>query len=125
MRVDYLAVDYGTKKVGIAIGDSTSGLVLPKKIIERKLFFVELEQLLKSYPDISDLIIGENRSFDGRQTDMSVKSKQIADQIVQLYPKKNVVLYNERGTTAPYGREQDDKAAALLLEHYFHYVVRK
>lgn len=66
----YLAIDYGTKRTGIAISDSMGILAFPKQLIimkTQKEFFITLEKLIHiESPDA--LVIGFPVLFDGSET---------------------------------------------------------
>lgn len=125
MKIDYIALDYGTKKIGLAIGDSATSLVLPKSIIPAQDLADYLQTLLKQYPSVTTFLVSHNTTFRGKSTINSIESEKLAQSLQAQFTSLHVVLYNERGTTAPYGRNSDDKAAAYLLEQYFRFALRK
>jgi putative holliday junction resolvase len=118
---DYFAIDWGTKKCGIAIGSSVTQLVTPKTIVPTPGLLDFVQQLLNEKPTLTHCVIGENKTFTGKPTQVSEASKKLQAQLQTTYPHLHVILYNERGTTQVFGKDLDQYAAAEILKNYFHY----
>ena len=104
MRFEYLAIDWGSKRFGIAFGSSEPFVVLPYRgeFLEKQWRSQLLQILLEKKPRI--LIVGRPTTFDGRPTEVTVKIEEFATEL-KLLLKNNalenieVQLYNERETT--------------------------
>jgi putative holliday junction resolvase len=128
-----LAIDYGTKRVGLAVSD-------PLQIIATGLATVPTETIfdyLKSYlftESVSTFVIGMPMHLDGSPAQLSDEIENFATKLRQQYPDIEVVYEDERFTSedakqiirqsgAKKKKRQDktlvDKVAAvLILQHY-------
>jgi RNase H-fold protein (predicted Holliday junction resolvase) len=122
---DYVAIDWGSKKCGIALGDSTTSLVTPKAIVVTEKLLSYLSDLVATKKQLTTCVISENKTFAGKDTHNSNQSLQLSKIIEEQLPSLKCILYNERGTTSPYGKNQDQYAASQLLAFYFRYVLAK
>ena len=120
---DSIAIDWGTKKYGIALGDTKTGLVTPYQIVLIDEFEQFFQAILKIKPSLHNCIISSNKNFSGGETTNSQASHSFAIDLQKSYPALQVIEYNERGTTANYGKVQDHYAAASLLTAYFRFVL--
>lgn len=96
-----LAIDYGTKKCGIAISD-------PLQIISQALTTIfyknndhlieEISKIIDQYKPISKIIIGITKNIDGsysKTSQITLKFKQL----LELKTNIEVILVDERNTT--------------------------
>ena len=128
-----LAVDPGTKKIGIAVCDELQFTIKPIKIIQRsswKKLLVEVRELLAVY-DAKALIMGLPLNTDGTESEMSQEARRMARNF-SLSLDIPVVLHDERLTSyAAKGRlwstgsgekkvrqKLDSEAAAIILEDF-------
>jgi putative Holliday junction resolvase len=68
----YLGIDYGSKRVGIAISDDAGTLAFPKKIIENTgvgALVGEIHQLCEA-EKINEIVIGDSRDYHGRPNEI-------------------------------------------------------
>lgn len=121
----YLGIDYGEKRIGIAISDPGGRIAFPKKAIFNRGRGVVLAQL-KTFLDegkISVIIVGLPVGLDGKDTKTTKKVREFSD---WLKDKLNILveLENEIFTThmveqAGVKKEHiDEAAAALILQSY-------
>ena len=121
-----LAFDYGTRRVGVAVGNTETKVSQALRIINAKnadSLFIELESLLKEWqPD--QIVVGLPTYPDGVQHQMTTRAKRFGN---QLYGRFNlpVTWVDERYTSAvlegdPQMHDNlDAHSAALILEQYF------
>lgn len=122
----YLGIDYGDKKIGLAVSDVGGRIAFPKKtvfnsgderIIEQIKSFIEEE-------DVSMVIVGLPLALSGKETEQTKKVLSFADEL-----KKNIVLpidfENEMLTTRLVEKSGgvkkehiDEAAAAVILQSY-------
>jgi len=120
-----LAFDYGTRRVGVAVGNTETKASQALKTISATnvdTLFKELENLLKEWqPD--QIIVGLPTHPDGTQHEMTAKAKRFGN---QLHGRFNlpVTWVDERYTSAvlegdPKMQDNlDAHSAALILEQY-------
>ena len=93
-----LAIDYGTKRTGIAVSD-------PLRIIAGGLETVatkELERWLAQYfaaNDVSTIVVGNPVRMDGAPSETWKYVEPLAARLRKSYPDKEVVFHDERFTS--------------------------
>jgi len=120
-----LAFDYGTRRVGVAVGNTETRVSQALKTISATnadTLFKDLENLLKEWqPD--QIIVGLPTHPDGAEHEMTAKAKRFGN---QLHGRFNVPVswVDERYTSAvlegdPKMQDNlDAHSAALILEQY-------
>ena len=121
-----LAFDYGTRRVGVAVGNSVSKVGQALKVIAAPnidALFREIEGLVKEWqPD--QLIVGIPAHPDGAEHEMTAKARRFGNQLNGRF-NLPIEWVDERYTSAvleEYHRMQDNldaHSAALILEQYF------
>ncbi len=121
-----LAFDYGTKKIGVAIGNTLTRQARPLDIllpVTREQRFAAIAGLLAEWqPDA--VVVGLPLAADGQEQYASLRCRRFANQLRGRFGVE-VVLVDERGssmeaqsmlgTHAP----DDAMAAAVILQRYF------
>jgi putative Holliday junction resolvase len=125
MRV--LAIDYGEKRVGLAVGDSTTNLALPFGVLQRTSDELLLEQLVKivNEEDVGTVVVGEPLSLSGGASEQTTACRNFA-QFLKANLKVGVVMFDERLTSRRADmpsqgiktRSRDELAAMFLLQDY-------
>ena len=93
-----LAIDYGTRRTGIAVSD-------PLRIIAGALTTVETRQLEKfladyfSKNDVDTIVLGKPVQMNGSPSETMRYIEPLAARLRRTYPDKEVVLYDERFTS--------------------------
>lgn len=93
-----LAIDYGTKRTGIAITDEL-------KLIASGLTTVNTKELLKflnkyfTSENVDVVLIGEPRQRDGTQSLIEVEIKKFVIILSEAFPKLKIVRVDERFTS--------------------------
>jgi putative Holliday junction resolvase len=131
-----LAVDWGTRRIGLALSDETQTLAQPLATLTRragKRF--PMAQLLAQVDrhQVVGIVVGLPLNEDGAEGDAAHAARALADDIKRrVGTTREVILWDERMTTARVlaavremggstrGRKADvdAMAAALLLQHY-------
>ena len=93
-----LAIDYGTKRTGIAVSD-------PLRIIAGGLTTVatrELERWLAQYfaeNDVTTVVLGKPTQMNGQPSETWRFVEPLAARLRRAYPDKEVVFHDERFTS--------------------------
>lgn len=93
-----IAIDYGTKRTGLAVTD-------PLRIIANALETVEtkgLEKWLADYftkNDVDIIVLGKPSQMNGQPSETMRFIEPLAARLRRDYPDKEVVLYDERFTS--------------------------
>lgn len=87
-----LAIDHGTKTLGLAMSDSSLSIATPHKTIMRGKFEADagaLEKVIRDY-DIGGLIIGWPVNMDGSQ---GARTQSVRDYLTLLIPRLNNIWW--------------------------------
>ncbi len=124
MRV--LAVDYGEKRVGLAVGELGSELVLPRGALERKddrTLIAALAALVRE-DGVSKIVVGDPVNMAGKPTEQTKQTRAFAEEL-KAAVRVPVELVDERLTsqeadraTGEGTRSRDEVAAMRLLAAY-------
>ena len=121
-----MAFDYGTRRVGVAVGNSVSRSGQALKVIAAPNvdeLFREIEGLLNEWGP-NQLVVGLPMHPDGTAHEMTAKAKRFGNQLNGRFSLP-VAWVDERYTSAvlegkPEMRDNlDAQSAALILEQYF------
>ncbi|MCC2597066.1 Holliday junction resolvase RuvX [Pusillimonas sp. MFBS29] len=120
-----LAFDYGTKKIGVAIGNTLTGQARPLEIlfpVTRVQRFAAIEKLLHDWqPD--KVVVGLPLATDGSEQYASLRCRRFANQLHGRFGVETV-LVDERGSSMEAqqmlgNHDHDDAmAAAIILQRY-------
>lgn len=120
-----LAFDYGTRKIGIAIGNTLTRHARPLEIIHaerRDLRFARIAELLREWQP-QRVIVGLALAADGGEQEATARCRRFANQMHGRFGV-TVELVDERGSSmlaqALLGNNDDDDAmaAAVILQRY-------
>jgi len=128
-----LAIDYGKRRVGVAMTDPMQMLAMPLDTIDTDKIFPYLEALFLK-EKIVCLVLGFPLNMDGKDTDATPLVKAFEEKFREKYPEMPIKLVDERLTSrmakqsiidAGYKKKDrknkrlvDTVAAALILQTY-------
>ena len=121
-----MAFDYGTRRIGVAVGNTLTKLGQPLKTIAEpnsNVRFKMVEDLIKEWQP-NRLVVGLPCHPDGTEHEMSQKARRFGNQLSGRF-QLPVDWVDERYTSAvlegdPDMRDNlDAQSAALILEQYF------
>lgn len=118
----YLGVDWGEKRIGLALGDSETKMATPFKTVGGVHDLVETA--LEEKADV--LVVGHPIKMRGIQEGISPKFSEFLEEVKVKLPDKEIVLIDERlsskaADALPGGdmkASRDEVAAMLLLQEY-------
>lgn len=120
MRI--LGIDYGKKRVGIALSDEEAKFALPKAILPASPTLANEIEKIALAAGVKIIVVGESLDYGGRPNPLI----QNIDVLVRILRDKGfeVVLEPEYGSSNEaerfQGKEEnrDDSAAAIILQRY-------
>jgi putative Holliday junction resolvase len=144
--VRFVGIDYGKKRIGLAISDATAFLARPWQTItvpagdpEAAAAMIAgiFPRLIAEFDGVDGIVVGLPRKLDGRDTDQTADVRQFA-LALEVQTGVDVVLQDERLTSVEAeaqlaAREKDWKkrkqqidavAAAILLQDFLDSRVR-
>jgi putative holliday junction resolvase len=134
MNQTVLGFDYGTKSIGVAVGQSITASASPLLALKAQdgiPNWDEIEKLIKEWqPDL--VVVGLPLNMDGTEQDITQRAKKFANRISGRFGVK-VVTQDERLTTADAKArlfelggykaltkgQVDAVSAVLIIESYF------
>ena len=130
----YLGIDYGSKKVGIAISDDGGNLAFPKCVIENNA--VLLDAILQIIKDehVGEIVIGASYNYKGVENpimkDIKKFKQALGERCILPVHFESEVLTSAQTRLQPHASDEprsrkkkkhtpiDDSAAALILQSY-------
>jgi putative holliday junction resolvase len=117
-----MGVDYGERRIGIAISDEEQNFAFERGIWDAKEFFDKITDFIKS-EDIEKIVLGYPLSLKGNQT---VKTEEVLDfkNKLESVAKVPVELVDERlssrmaAKAAGTSKNIDSLAAQIFLQNY-------
>ncbi|MGN7618540.1 MAG: Holliday junction resolvase RuvX [Ehrlichia sp.] len=124
-----MGLDFGERKIGIALSDKTNLVAIPYGVYTRRSTRKDLGSLYSIFVEnsVGSIIIGWPIELSGMESQMCEKIVLFANRVIGKY-KINIYLHDERYSTAMATRvaklanikrkksqEMDDKIAALLI----------
>ena len=115
-----LAFDFGTKSIGVAVGQRITGTARPLPAIKAQDGTPDwniIERLLKEWqPD--EIIVGLPLNMDGTEQPLTARARKFANRIHGRFGVE-VKLFEQGGYRALNKGKVDSASAVIILESYF------
>jgi len=113
-----LGIDYGTSKVGLALGDSQSKVATPLHVVGPKELPLEIERLVER-EGISQVVFGLPLGMNGQETETTKLVKKFAKKLGEQISLP-IAFEDERLSTVQAQKQgKDDAVAAMyILQSY-------
>jgi putative Holliday junction resolvase len=123
----YIGIDYGDKKVGIALSNEGGTMAFPEEVLKNDpSLFAVVRALAKEHGDC--VVIGDSRANDGSDNPIAKEARAFgarlhADGVAVFYEPE---FYTSREAERIQGRNSmsDASAAAIMLTSYLRRVTR-
>jgi putative Holliday junction resolvase len=119
----YLGIDFGSKRVGIAVSDETSKLAFPHSVIPNDENLVgEIEKIIKD-EKISEVVIGESKDFKNMPNKIMIeieKFKKVLEGKTKLPVSFELEFMTSGQAEQIQGKNDmnDASAAAIILQSF-------
>jgi putative holliday junction resolvase len=93
-----VAIDYGTKRVGLAVTDPSKIIATPLDTVHSK----DVVQYLKNYDlkeDIEAFVVGNPKNLNNEDTNATILVKHFLNLLKKNFPDKPIHLMDERFTS--------------------------
>lgn len=77
----YLSIDYGTKKIGIALSDEAGTMGFPHSVIPVTSRLIDDISRIIAQEDVGAVVMGESRNFKGEDNTMMSAARTFAAQL--------------------------------------------
>ena len=135
MTMKHLGVDYGSKKIGLALSDEGGSMGFPHSIIPNTPKAVEQICALMAKEDVRALVMGDSKDFSGKDNKIAPAAHALGDEVaarcgVPVFYESETLTSAEarrapakddsmRKSRAPSNKGHiDSSAAALILTSY-------
>ena len=128
-----MAIDYGTKRTGIAVTDPLQMIVTGLDTVSTPVLFDFLKQYCAE-EEVEAFVVGEPKNLDDTPSQIHHLVMGFVNQIEKLFPEKKVILRDERFTSkdaarsilqsVPSRKKRRDKglvdkvSAIIILQEY-------
>jgi putative Holliday junction resolvase len=118
----YIGIDYGTKRIGIAISDENGEFAFPKTIVGPAEALQAITALVDT-ESVGGIVIGKSVASNGMDNDISIQAENFRAKI-SLHINVPVYFQQEGFSTMEAHRYQteagarDDSAAAIILQRF-------
>ncbi len=123
MRVKYLGIDYGAKRIGTAVSDADGMIAFPRGVlINDSQLHTELERIIHE-ERIQTLVVGDTCSHNDAENLVSKETELFVEKIkkigIPIERVSEVWSSIEASRYAPKGEEHNDAAAAAIILQRF------
>jgi len=94
-----LAIDYGSKRVGLAVTDPLRIIASGLTTVHSKDLIVYLEDYFKK-EQVDEIVIGEPKTLMNEKSDSARFIDPFVKHLQKKFPEKKIVRYDERFTSA-------------------------
>ena len=118
----YLGVDFGTKRIGVAVSDDSASMAFPKNVLPNEGWVPDEILTMCRSLGIEDVVLGESKNFKGEDNTVMEDARQFAEQLRTR--GLHVIFEPEIMSTIQAERLQgqrpdiDASAAAVILQSY-------
>ncbi len=118
----YLGIDYGTKKVGLAISDEGASFAFPKEIVSIEKALERIVELTEE-EKVGGIVLGHSIASNGEKNEIASFVESFTE---KLQSKISVPIFFEREDFSSVeahryqtkAGDRDDSAAAIILQRY-------
>ena len=120
MRI--LGIDYGSKRVGVAVSDPERKFALPVSVIENTPDLASEIEKIANENETTEIVLGESRNYKGEPNETLLDSMELKDDL----ESRNLTVYFEPEFMTSIQAERiqgknaklDASAAAIILQSY-------
>jgi len=127
-----IAIDYGTKRVGIAVGDTDLGIAVPQGVLKNDDKLIDkIEEIVRS-KGARKVVVGFPLTPSGREGERAKLVREFTETLSKRLKDVDIELWDERYSTLeahnrlkalpPKKRKDvlDSVSAQIILEEYLH-----
>lgn len=120
----YLGIDYGSKRVGIAISNAEGTIAFPRSTLPNDKNLLPLLKDLISTEKVEQVIVGDTRSHGGKENPVTADAEIFMEELgiaagLPVTPVFEVFSSIEASRYAPESKQHDDSAAAAVILQRF------
>jgi putative holliday junction resolvase len=113
----YLGVDYGSKRVGLALSDEAGTMGFPHAIVQNTKQLVDEVCALIERERVGAIVIGESENLSGEKNSIAEHAQEFGDALARI-SKKPIFFESEVFTTAEARRAPDKELKSRALKQH-------
>lgn len=118
-----LGIDFGTKKVGLALTDESGSMAFPYGVIPNDTSFLKSIESLIAEKNVTAVVIGHSLNLDGTPNAVQAKIEEFIGDLtlrspIPIHLEPEQMTTQQAATTTGRNSQTDASAAALILESY-------
>ena len=119
----YLGIDYGRKRVGVALSDANGRLAMPYAVVKRDTRIIESVAAIVRDEVVQEIVVGESVDQNGHPNPLMKDIEEFATRLGEYtslplhFEKEWMTSVHARQSTGDEG-SVDASAAALILQRY-------
>jgi len=117
----YIGVDYGTKKVGIALSDESGTFAFPHSVVSNERALSRVAALAEEY-GVSHIVLGESRELSGKpnpvMAGIAAFEATLRKRGFMTHLEPEYFSTAEAGRTDEREKVRDAQAAAIILQSF-------
>lgn len=120
----YLGIDYGAKKIGIAISDSAGSFAFPREVLDNNERVSEkILQIIRD-ETVHEIVMGDTRAMSGGSNHITDEAETFAGNLqkqsgIPVHRAREAWSSREASRFAPENKQHDDSAAAAIILQRF------
>ena len=119
----YLGIDYGSKRIGVAVSDEAGGFAFPKSTIPNDASSIDRISKIISQENIKTIVCGDTRADTGAPNRVTDEADVFIDRLaahvkLPVHRVREAWSSSEAARYSPKGEKRDDAAAAIILQRY-------
>ncbi len=108
----YIGIDYGTKRVGVALSDEGGKIAFAKEVFENDVLLIPKLEKLCGEEHVGGIVLGESRDFSGVPNPVMKKANEFAEKLKTL---TGLPLFFEQEFLTSHEASQKKNAMHLAL----------
>jgi len=118
-----LGIDYGTKKVGLALTDESGSMAFPHDVIPNDQSFLKLIVALIEEKGVQEVVIGQSLNLNGEPNPVQADIESFVTDLtlqmpIPIHLEPEQMTTQQAAATTGRNKQTDAAAAALILESY-------
>jgi putative Holliday junction resolvase len=119
----YMGIDYGSKRIGVALSDESGVMAFPHSVIANDTQLLATLETLITKERVAEIVIGHSLNYDGQPNKIHAQVEELMTDLtlavglpIHLVPE----LYTTQAAARLQGKHDkiDAAAAALILDTY-------
>ena len=119
----FLGIDYGKKRVGLALSHKDESLALPEKVLPNDGKLIENIRKICLEKGVGAIVLGESLNFEGGQNPLmeeisDIKTKLESNLNIPIYLEPEFLTTRQASSIQKKDELTDARAAAIILQSF-------